>query len=86
MANIEQRDTSHNNGGGYEGHENFGNSDNGDRDENECDTGKIKPKVHHFGHIHESYGTLQIDNTIFINSSICNLMYRPDNKPITIDL
>lgn len=47
---------------------------------------RVKPKVHHFGHIHESYGTLQIDNTIFINSSICNLMYRPDNKPITIDL
>jgi len=47
---------------------------------------RIKPRVHHFGHIHEGYGTMQIDNTIFVNSSICDVMYRPDNKPIFIEI
>lgn len=47
---------------------------------------RVKPKIHHFGHIHECYGTLQIDNTTFVNSSICNVIYRPDNKPITLEI
>jgi hypothetical protein len=48
MADVQQRDTSHDNRGGYEGHENFRNGDDRDRYKNECDTWKIKPKVHHF--------------------------------------
>jgi Icc-related predicted phosphoesterase len=47
---------------------------------------RIKPKIHHFGHIHESYGTAEVGGIKFINSSICTLAYRPDNKPIIIDL
>jgi len=46
----------------------------------------ISPKIHCFGHIHEGYGTLNEDDTLFINASICTLKYNPDNKPIVIDI
>ena len=32
--------------------------------------GRVKPKIHHFGHIHEEYGAIKIDDTVFVNSSI----------------
>ena len=47
---------------------------------------KMKPKLHIFGHIHEQYGILSLNETTFINASICNLRYKPDNKPIVIEL
>lgn len=47
---------------------------------------RIKPKIHHFGHIHEAYGTIDIKGVKFVNSSICTLAYRPDNKPIIIEI
>lgn len=40
----------------------------------------IKPKVHVFGHVHNGYGAIHIDNTTFINSSIMNEHYYPVNK------
>ncbi|XP_076470642.1 UPF0046 protein K07C11.7-like [Babylonia areolata] len=30
---------------------------------------RVKPKLHLFGHVHESYGTLQRDNTVFSNGA-----------------
>lgn len=45
---------------------------------------KIKPKVHVFGHIHESYGWWYNEYTIFANASICNERYVPVNKPYVI--
>ena len=45
---------------------------------------RIKPKVHVFGHIHESYGSRVKDGTTFINAASCNSKYRPVNKPIVI--
>ncbi len=45
----------------------------------------FKPKLHAFGHIHESYGQLKLDGTTYVNASICNLTYFPMNRPIVIE-
>lgn len=45
-----------------------------------------QPKIHIFGHIHESYGTTTIGNTRFFNASVCDLRYKPTNPPFVIDL
>jgi len=42
---------------------------------------RIKPKLMVFGHIHESYGNITINNTTFINASCLNENYRAINKP-----
>lgn len=47
---------------------------------------RIKPKAHIFGHIHEGYGTISKDGTIFVNAAIMDGAYNPVNKPITIHL
>ena len=36
---------------------------------------KIKPQVHAFGHIHEARGTVQTEDTLFINASTVDLRY-----------
>jgi len=46
---------------------------------------EVKPKIHLFGHIHEAYGVKVVDDTTFVNASICTLRYRPINKPIVFD-
>ena len=47
---------------------------------------KIKPKIHAFGHIHESYGMREIGNTVFVNA--CNLdeRYKFKNPPIELTI
>ncbi len=49
---------------------------------------RVRPKLHVFGHIHESYGQETIADITFINASISagpwNL--RPENPPVVIDL
>ena len=47
---------------------------------------RIKPKIHAFGHIHESYGVREIDSTIFINA--CNLdeHYKMKNPPVELTI
>ncbi|KAJ1387204.1 Metallo-dependent phosphatase-like protein, partial [Ochromonadaceae sp. CCMP2298] len=47
---------------------------------------RVKPRLHIFGHIHESYGTFSDGHTLFVNGSTCTLSYRPSNPPIVIDL
>jgi Icc-related predicted phosphoesterase len=50
--------------------------------------GRVMPKFHLFGHIHEAYGSYNdrgLDTT-FINASICNLNYKPINDPVIIEL
>ena len=47
---------------------------------------KVKPQVHVFGHIHESYGTAKAFGTRFINAGLCNEDYEIVNKPIVFDL
>jgi hypothetical protein len=47
---------------------------------------ELKPLVHVFGHIHYSNGTRYIDNSLYVNASICNEQYEPINKPFVISL
>jgi Icc-related predicted phosphoesterase len=46
----------------------------------------LKPLMHVFGHIHYSYGTEKINDTLFVNASICTEQYNPINEPIVVDL
>lgn len=47
---------------------------------------KIKPKIHVFGHIHESYGSQEIGGIKFFNASILNEHYQLVNSPFVVDL
>jgi len=47
---------------------------------------EIKPKVHVFGHIHESYGMQNKGGIKFINGCLLNEGYELVNKPITFEL
>lgn len=44
----------------------------------------IKPKIHAWGHIHDSYGELKTESTHFINASVLNERYEYKNKPINL--
>lgn len=46
---------------------------------------EVQPKLHVFGHIHEGYGQLQKEETLFVNASIVNLRYNPVNAPVVLD-
>eukprot|EP00736_Rhodelphis_marinus_P014242 Rmarinus@m.20050 len=48
--------------------------------------GRIKPKLHVFGHIHEGYGATTNGETVFINASYCNDRYNPTNLPVVFDV
>jgi len=47
-----------------------------------------KPKIHIFGHVHESYGISESEEmeTLFVNASICNKDFRPLNRPVELTL
>jgi len=45
-----------------------------------------KPKLHLFGHIHETYGVTADEHTLYSNASIMNLAYKPVNKPNIINI
>lgn len=47
---------------------------------------KKKPAFHLFGHCHESYGTQQINGTIFINGSILDAYYQITNQAIVFEV
>lgn len=47
---------------------------------------RVKPKVHIFGHIHEGYGTIEINGTRFVNASYCNAQYEPVNEPQEVEV
>lgn len=46
----------------------------------------VRPRVHIFGHIHDSYGVAQSKKTIFVNACACDEQYRMRNQPIVLDL
>lgn len=46
---------------------------------------RLRPKVHVFGHIHESYGTYTRNGTKFVNASSCTEFYEATNAPVVID-
>ncbi|PXF40841.1 Metallophosphoesterase domain-containing protein 1 [Gracilariopsis chorda] len=41
----------------------------------------VRPRVHCFGHVHESYGTLNDEHTLFCNAAVFN-----DHPPIVVDV
>ena len=43
---------------------------------------EIKPKLHIFGHVHESYGTMTIDGTKFVNAAVGH----SKKSPIIVEL
>ena len=45
---------------------------------------EVKPKIHAFGHIHESAGVLEKNGTVFINASNLNRQYQYRNPPIEL--
>lgn len=47
---------------------------------------RVKPKLHCFGHIHESYGQYEQSGTLFVNASVMNERYKPVNMPIEVGL
>ena len=47
---------------------------------------EVKPKVHVCGHIHESYGKIKKNETLFINACILNESYEFINPPLTFQL
>ena len=47
---------------------------------------KIKPKIHAFGHIHEGYGVLEKNSTIFVNAYNIDEHYRMKNPPIVLEI
>jgi Icc-related predicted phosphoesterase len=47
---------------------------------------EIKPMIHVGGHIHEGYGILQTEHTLFINASRLDEMYSPVNDPIVVEI
>ncbi|MFV8753969.1 metallophosphatase domain-containing protein [Nannocystaceae bacterium ST9] len=47
---------------------------------------RVGPRLHAFGHIHESHGTLARAATLFVNASVCTLAYQPTQSPIVVDL
>ena len=47
---------------------------------------EIKPQLHAFGHIHEGYGQVEKDGTIFVNASNCDEFYNIKNPPIVVEI
>jgi predicted phosphohydrolase len=47
---------------------------------------RVRPRLHAFGHIHEGHGRYDLDGTVFVNASTCDLEYRPVQGPIVVDL
>lgn len=47
--------------------------------------GRIHPKVHVFGHIHEGYGVTTREDILFVNASSVNAKYEPVNKPVVVE-
>lgn len=46
----------------------------------------IKPKLHLFGHIHNNYGLIHSQYTVFSNAALVDDDYRLVNKPVVIEL
>jgi len=47
---------------------------------------RIRPRLHIFGHIHQSYGRIDRDGTIYVNAALRDEEYKLVNQPIVVDL
>ena len=48
--------------------------------------GRIQPRVHAFGHIHENHGARYCGSSLFVNAATCDVGYKPVQQPITVFL
>ena len=48
--------------------------------------GRIRPKMHVFGHIHEGYGRMEADGVEFINAASLTADYRHINPAVVVEL
>lgn len=55
----------------------FGGDDAGCDALAEAVAGRVKPRLHVFGHIHEANGVVERGGTVYVNASTCNLAYQP---------
>ena len=46
---------------------------------------EIKPKVNVFGHIHQGYGSIRVNDIEFINASVLNEAYNYANLPVDVE-
>jgi Icc-related predicted phosphoesterase len=46
---------------------------------------RVRPALHVFGHIHESYGMASVDGTVFVNAALAGPGYRLVRQPIVIE-
>jgi Icc-related predicted phosphoesterase len=46
---------------------------------------RVKPKLHVFGHIHHGHGMVKIGATIFVNASVWDESFEPNNPPWVVD-
>lgn len=47
---------------------------------------RVRPRVHVFGHIHESYGVIERGGRISVNACACDRRYRPVQPPVVLDV
>lgn len=48
--------------------------------------GRVRPKIHAFGHIHENTGVVEEAGIRFVNSAVLSERYRPYSEPIVVEL
>jgi len=46
----------------------------------------VKPRLHVFGHIHDSYGVTHAGSQVLVNASTCDEAYRPAHRPVVVDI
>ncbi len=46
---------------------------------------RVRPRLHVFGHIHESHGRIDRDGTTFVNASTCDARDRPSHAPVVVE-
>ena len=46
---------------------------------------RVRPALHVFGHIHQSYGVASVSGTVFVNAALAGPGYRLIRQPIVIE-
>ncbi len=51
-------------------------------------TGRVHPKYHLFGHLHESFGRCERDGTVFVNAAVHTWLWKQDRRrdPVVVEL
>ena len=47
---------------------------------------QLRPRVHCFGHVHDSSGLEERDGTVFVNAAVCDRQFWPTNPVRVVDL